>query len=123
MEKLDKTYCVSSVTGDPISIIGMKSVEMKLGDLVLNHKVLVTGDIPSRMLLLGNDILGGNVWGINFKRGILYIENSSEVLAYYKGHGSNNGTINDDVISKVDTVWLCKSTRASEVTSPRGSQL
>ncbi len=69
----------------------MKSVEIKLGDLYLNHKVLVTGDIPKRMLLLGNDILGGNVWGINFKRGIMYIENSSEVRAYYKCHCSNNG--------------------------------
>ncbi len=72
-------YKISTVTGSEIRLKGLKPIRVQFGDLEFTHEIIVTADMPRKMLLIWNDILGGKVWGIHLRRAILYVDGSSPV--------------------------------------------
>jgi len=66
IEPPDPNLRLVGANGSPLSLLGSIKIPIVIGKLKINPKVLVTGDIPRGMFILGNDLLGRYKLSLNY---------------------------------------------------------
>jgi len=84
IEPPDPNLRLVGANGSPLSLLGSIKIPVAIGKLKIHPKVLVAGDIPRGMFILGNDLLGCYKLSLNYSNETFEFTGSGILKWFYK---------------------------------------
>jgi len=90
IEPPDPHLRLVGANGSPLSLLGSIKIPVDIGKLKINPKVLVAGDIPRGMFILGNDLLGRYKLSLSYSNETFEFTGSGILKWFYKDLSTRN---------------------------------